>query len=462
MNEPLERIKNVLEAALLAADPEEAVKRSLRMEGESLHAGGAVLPLCPNSRIVAVGGGKGCAPMALALERLLGARLDKGLVNVKRGHTGRGGSTVRFGRAGAVSTPPAALERIELVEASHPFPDEAGREGAARMLALMEELGEDDLAIVLLSGGGSALLTLPPEELSLEAMWGLNAALLASGAEIGEINAVRKHCSRIAGGQLAGACRGRTLALILSDVVGSPLDVIASGPTAPDPTTFADALSVIRKRGLATLVDSSILRRLEAGAKGEVVETPKEGDAAFGRTLNIIIGENRLSITAALKAAKAEGFAPLGLGSAIECEAREMGKAAVGLGLSLARGELEIKPPACIIFGGESTVTIKGRGKGGRNQEAALAAAIALHRKAKPDARMGVFFLGTDGNDGPTDAAGAFATPKTVSQGNVLGLDAAAMLEENDSYSFFNALGSLIVTGPTNTNVNDLAFIFAW
>lgn len=462
MSEPFIPIIKVLEAALRAADPEEAVTRALRMEGETLFAGGEALPLSPSARIVVVGGGKAAAPMAVAIECLLGERLDKGLINVKRGHTGRGGFTVRFGKAGMFPSQVALLGRVEMTEASHPIPDEAGRKGAARILSLMEELGEDDLAIVLLSGGASALLTLPPDGISLEAMRGLNAALLASGAEIGEINAVRKHCSRIAGGQLAAACRGRTLALILSDVVGSPLDVIASGPTSPDPTTFADALTVLRKRGLYALVDSSILNRLEAGAKGEVAETPKEGASAFLRTQNVIIGDNRHSLEAALKSARIEGFAPLGLGSAIECEAREMGKFAAGLGLSLARGELEIKPPACIVFGGEATVTIRGRGKGGRNQEAALAAALVLHRKAEPGTRLGLFFLGTDGNDGPTDAAGAYATPDTVSHGLYLGLDAAAMLENNDSYSFFNALGSLIVTGPTNTNVNDLAFIFAW
>jgi hydroxypyruvate reductase len=312
--------------------------------------------------------------------------------------------------------------------------------------------------VCLISGGGSALATWPVEGVSLADLQVATDALLRSGATINELNAVRKHLDRVKGGgiaRIAGAKRAQVLSLILSDVVGDPLDVIASGPTSPDSTTFADAWKVIESRGLAENIPSAIREHLLAGRRGEIQDTPKPGDALFERVQNVIVGSNRQAAQAAVKRAEELGFNALLLSTFVEGEAREVARVAAALAKEVVRYDQPVKKPACLVWGGETTVTVHGKGKGGRNQELALAAAIAL------DGWNGVLVkaLGTDGTDGPTDAAGAIATGGTVVRARALGIDASVMLADNDAYHFFAPLGDLIITGPTGTNVNDLFFI---
>lgn len=438
------RIWPILRAALRAVEPQEAVRRHLQREGSRLQVGGQTYDLDFYRRVLVIGGGKAGAPMAAALGDILGERITGGLVVVKRGHT----------LAGKQSSSP-----IEIVEAGHPVPDEAGLRGAERMLELLHGLDEQTLVVCLISGGGSALMTLPVVGVSLADLQKLTALLLRCGATINELNAVRKHCSRLKGGQLARLAQPAPLvSLILSDVVGNPLDVIASGPTAPDPTTYRQALGVLEKYGATGEVPPAIVEHLRAGAGGDLAETPKPGDLAFERVQNLVIGSNELAAGAALEEARRLGFAAMLLSTYVEGEAREVGRVFAGLVKGMARHGHPLTPPACIVAGGETTVTMRGQGKGGRNQELALAAAISLSGWEK----VAVVGLATDGNDGPTDSAGAFADGDTVRRGESAGLKAAKYLADNDSYNFFAPLGDLIHTGPTNTNVNDLIFAFAF
>jgi hydroxypyruvate reductase len=308
------------------------------------------------------------------------------------------------------------------------------------------------------------LLPLPVEGVSLDDYRVLTDLLLRCGADIREINAVRKHCSQLQGGGLARlAAPARLAALILSDVVGSPLDVIASGPTVPDRTTFADALAVLDRYEIASQVPVSILGHLRCGAAGDVPDTPKPGDPLFDRVTNVIIGDNERAGRAAVAEAGRQGFQGLLLTTFLQGEAREIGKAVAGLAQGIAWGQSDLKPPTCLVLGGETTVTLHGRGTGGRNQELALAAAIALDGYPLPDGvEIAIVSLATDGTDGPTGAAGAIVTPDTVRRGRALGLDARAALADNDSYYYLGALGDLAITGPTGTNVNDLIFVICW
>ncbi|MCR4406895.1 MAG: glycerate kinase [Anaerolineae bacterium] len=436
-------IATIQAAALAAVAPDAAVKRQLYLEGDVLCAGGRSYPLADYDRIFVVGGGKAGAPMAVAVEAVLGERITAGLVNVKHGYT----------------LPATALSRIQIVEAGHPVPDEAGRQGAEHIAQMLTGLTERDLVLVLISGGGSALLTLPSPGISLSDVQTLTGILLRCGATINEINAVRKHISQIKGGQLARLAHPATVvALILSDVVGNPLDVIASGPTVPDPTTFAEAWAVLERYGITDEVPDSITSRLRAGLAGQVPETPKPGDLVFTRVQNVIVGSNEIAAQAVVDEAREQGFSALLLSTFIEGEAREVARVFAGIAKGMAEHGWPLKPPACLVAGGETTVTIRGRGKGGRNQELALAAALAIHGWQN----VAVVGLATDGTDGPTDAAGAIAWGDTVTRARELGLDAAAYLANNDAYHFFQALGDLIITGPTNTNVNDLIFVFAF
>jgi glycerate 2-kinase len=439
-----ERTWPILQAALDAVKPQEAVRRHLRREGSRLHVGEQVYDLDFYRRVLVIGGGKAGAPMAAALNDILGERIAGGLVIVRRGHTLAG------------EQPTGA---IEIVEAGHPVPDEAGVRGAGRMVALLDGLDERSLVLCVISGGGSALMTLPAPGISLADLQKLTGLLLRCGATIGEMNALRKHCSRLKGGQLARLAQpARLVSLILSDVVGNPLDVIASGPTTPDPTTYGDAYSVLEKYGVVDEVPTSIIEHLRAGARGEIAETPKPGDPAFERVQNLIVGSNELAAKAAVQEAQRLGFAAMLLSTYIEGEAREVGRVFAGLAKGMARHGHPLSPPACIVAGGETTVTIRGQGKGGRNQELALAAALALAGWEK----VALVSLATDGNDGPTDAAGAFVSGATLSRGEEAGLKAGEYLARNDSYNYFAPLGDLIITGPTNTNVNDLIFTFAF
>lgn len=445
--------RHILNAALEAVEPGVAVRRHLRLSSDQMDLlvdqGHRIraYPLRQFERIWVVGGGKAGAPMAAAVAEVLGARLSGGLVVVKYGHT--------LGYTNLCGP-------IRIVEAGHPIPDEAGVSAARAIAELLAAAGEYDLVLCLLSGGGSALMTLPVAGVSLSDLQTLTQILLRCGATIHQINTVRKHLSQLSGGQLARLAWPATMvSLILSDVVGDALDVIASGPSVPDPTTFADAREVLSHYGVWHELPAAIVHHLEAGIAGDVPETPKAGDPVFDRVQNVIVGSNLLAAQAAAQAAQQLGFDTALLTTYLEGEASQVGRVLAGLAKGLARAEAMHPPgqllrrPACLVLGGETTVTLRGDGRGGRNQEMALAAAIALAGWSD----VLVACLATDGTDGPTNSAGAYADGNTLARAAELGLNAQDYLARNDSYHFFERLGDLIVTGPTQTNVNDLALV---
>ncbi len=435
-----EDMMKVLAAALKAVDPAQAVRNCVRREGARLQVGDCAYDLYSYRRILVVGAGKASGPMAQALEEILGDRLAGGVVNVKEGY--------------AVPT-----HRIELIEAAHPVPDESGVRGTERILQLAEEAGADDLVFCLISGGGSALMELPVEDITLDDLQQLTDLLLRSGATINEVNTIRKHISQVKGGGLARAAAPATLiALILSDVVGNPLDFIASGPTVPDTTTFQDAWSLLEKFRLQDAIPQTVRAQLERGLSQEIPDTPKEGDPIFARTASVLVGSNEIAARAALDAATKLGYNSILVTTWVEGEAREVAKVMAGVAKGLIRHHSPLSPPACLIFGGETTVTVRGEGKGGRNQEMALAAALALDGWEN----VAVMAVGTDGTDGPTDAAGGIADGTVLARARALGLDPLAYLDHNDSYHFLQQTGALLVTGPTNTNVNDLILVYAF
>ena len=375
--------------------------------------------------------------MAKAVERVLGSQISGGLINVKYGHT-------------------AKLKRIELNQCGHPDPDEAGVRGAAQIAAIAGQAGERDLVICVISGGASALLPAPAAPVTLAEKQAITRLLLHCGAVIGEINAVRKHISSIKGGQLARlAFPATVISLLLSDVIGDSLDVIGSGPTVADASTFADAQTVLRKYGIDRKAPAAVRERIERGVGGEIPETPKPGDPALSRTQNLVVGSNILAVTAAAAKARELGLRTMVLSTFIEGETRDVARMHAAIARQARVYGQPVRGPACIITGGETTVTIRGDGKGGRNQEFALAAAIDL------DGLDDVLILsgGTDGTDGPTDAAGALADGRTCQRAAKLGLSAKEYLANNDSYHFFEPLGDLLITGPTNTNVMDVRLI---
>ena len=364
--------------------------------------------------------------MGQAAERVLGRSITAGLINVKDRHL-------------------AKLRRIELNECGHPVPDERGVAGAERIAAMAAGAGRNDLVLCLISGGASALLPLPASPITLEEKQQMTRLLLDCGADIHELNAVRKHLSRIKGGQLARlASPARVEALMLSDVIGDDLDTIGSGPTAPDASTFAMVAEIFEKYGLTGSIPESIAGRIAGGVRGEIAETPKAGDPCFTRVHNTIVGSNRLALAAAARRARALGFRTTVLSSSIEGETREIARMHAAIAS-------DARPGTCFITGGETTVTIKGSGLGGRNQEFVLAAAIDI--AGRPD--IVVLSAGTDGSDGPTDAAGAIADGDTLRRNP----EAARYLTANDSYHYFESLDDLIITGPTNTNVMDIHVI---
>lgn len=438
-----EAIQAVQRAALAAVEPIAAVRRHVQRRGDRLVVAGQVYDLAAVERVWVVGGGKAATAMTAALYAVLGERLSGGLVVTKHGH----------------ADPNLDTGPVEVVEAGHPLPDEAGVDGARRLADLLTGATRRDLVLTVLSGGGSALLTLPASGLSLADLQATTDLLLRCGATIVELNAVRKHLSQIKGGWLARlAGQAPVVSLILSDVVGDPLDVIASGPTTPDPTTFAAAWAVLERYDLIERTPAATRGRLRAGMEGRVAETPKPGASLFQRVQNVIVGSNRLAAAAAVQAARGWNLNALLLSTFVEGEAREVARVAAALAKELVHHDRPVACPACLVWGGETTVTVRGRGQGGRNQELALAAALAM------EGLPGVVLvaLGTDGTDGPTDAAGAVATGQSVTRARALGLDPLAHLENNDAYPFFDALGDLLRTGPTGTNVNDLLLLFAF
>lgn len=435
-----ERALPVLSAALEAVDPFGAVARALSRQGNRLKLGERIYDLGQIERVLVVGAGKAAAPMVRAVEDVLADRLSDGVVNVKRGHA-------------------EPTRRVRLQEAGHPIPDQAGLEGTSRIVELVEGATGKDLVLCLITGGGSALLQLPAAGISLEDTQRLTDSMLRAGATINELNAVRKHLSQVTGGGLARLAQpAAVVSLLLSDVVGNPLEVIASGPTAPDSSTFADAASILGRLGLWNDLPPSIRTRLEQGCRGEIADTPRAGDPLFENVQNVLVASNELAARAALGAAEQQGFQALLLSTYVEGEAREVGKVIAALAREVAASGQPLPRPCCLVAGGETTVTVRGQGKGGRNQELALSAALKI--AGLEDVLVAA--LATDGNDGPTEAGGALVDGSTIERARALGLDAHAALAENDSYPFFDALGDLIMTGPTNTNVNDLTFVFAF
>ncbi len=429
----------IFHAGLRAVEPGHAVKKYCRVEDERLVVGNATYNLSELDNIFVIGAGKGSAPMASVMEDLLGEKIRQGIVNVKYGHV-------------------TETCRIKLIQAGHPVPDKEGQHGASSILNLAKDAGKNDLLLCLISGGGSALLPLPIPGVTLDDKQNMIKILLSCGAAIDETNALRKHTSMIKGGGLAKAAYPATLvSLILSDVVGDRLDVIASGPTVPDLSTFADCMNIIDKYNIKNKLPQNIVRHIEAGIAGKTQETPKSGDPAFARTHNLIIGNNMGAILAAKQEAEILNYNTLILSSMIEGETRHVAKVHSAIAKEILKTGYPLPPPACILSGGETTVTITGTGKGGRNQEFALAAAQAI---AGHD-NIVVLSGGTDGNDGPTDAAGAVVDNTTLQKAEALGLNTLRFLSNNDSYHFFEKTGDLLITGPTNTNVMDLRIILA-
>lgn len=444
--EALRDAHSIFQAGLERVDPLKMMERVLSLTGHTLRVAtesqSFSYDLTRYRRILVLGAGKASARMALGLERLLGERISGGVVAVKEGHLEQ-------------------LTRVRLVEASHPVPDARSAAAAEAVLDLARQAGADDLVIVLISGGGSAILAAPWCEggrgLTLGDKQEVTKALLGCGATIQEINCVRKKLSRIKGGRLAQALgQAELLSLILSDVIGDDLDAIASGLTVPDGTSCADASAIVERYGLAGKLPPEAEAILRDGANGLIKDTPKVDDPAFDNSRTVLIGTNQQALLAARDRARELGYNTLLLTSHLTGEAREMAYLFLGLAKDITAHGLPVKRPACVIAGGETTVTLRGDGKGGRNQEMALAYLAAYDRSPK-DAGDAVFLAAsTDGSDGPTDATGAFASPAILEQGRRLGLEPSAFLARNDAYHYFDALGRLLKTGPTNTNVCDI------
>ena len=389
------------------------------------------VPGPPRGRTVVVGAGKAAGAMARAVEDAWPASAPlEGVVITRYGHG-------------------MPTSRIRVVEAGHPVPDERGEAAAREILALASGLGPDDLLLALVSGGGSALLSLPADGITMADLKAVTRALLASGAPIQDMNTVRKHLSAIQGGRLAAATRARVVSLIVSDVTGDDPTHIASGPTAPDPTTFADAIEILARFGVEP--PGAVSRRLEAGRAGQLPETPKPADAVFARTENRVIATAQGSLESAGRFFEAHGIAALIVGDSVTGESREIAKVFAAFARQLRVRAHPSRPPVAVISGGETTVTLKGGGRGGRCSEFLLSLAIELSGLEDTWALA----ADTDGIDGSEDNAGAIVTPDTLARARAASLDARRLLAGNDAYRFFSALGDLVVTGPTRTNVND-------
>jgi hydroxypyruvate reductase len=415
--DPRELLIGSFHAAVAAADPLKILPQHL--------------PAPPRGRTLVIGAGKAGASMAQAVERHWPAAAAlEGVVITRHGHG-------------------LPTGRISVIEAGHPVPDEAGESGAREILRRVKTLGPDDLLLALISGGGSALLSLPMEGVGMPALKATTKELLRCGARIEEINTVRKHLSAIQGGRLAAACRAPVLSLVISDVTGDDPTHIASGPCAPDPTTYADAIAVLER--YAVKASAEVSRHLKRGSEGAIPETPKPGDPLFSRVENRVVATARLALAAAEEFFRSWRIQTTNLGDRITGEASEVARAQEALARRIARGGDPLKPPIAIVSGGECTVTVRGGGRGGRNAEFLLSLAIGL------DGLSGVQAIAcdTDGIDGSEDNAGAVLLPDSLARASQRGVDARRMLADNDGYGFFSALGDLVVTGPTRTNVND-------
>ncbi|MEA4909977.1 MAG: DUF4147 domain-containing protein [Anaerolineaceae bacterium] len=436
-----QQIRAVLQASLKAADPYRAVQAALVRRGEDLYVGGERYALGDFKRVLLTGFGKAGVAMAQAAVEILGERVTDSAVIVKH-------------LPGAVP----GLEGIHFYPGNHPVPGEDSVRSTQALLRLVEGCTAEDLVICLVSGGGSALFTAPVEDVSLDSLQQLTQRLLASGADINEINAIRKHLDQVKGGGLAGqAYPAQVVALVLSDVVGSPLDVIASGPTVADRSTLDDVDHILEKYRLGGHLPGEVEAYLRK-ARTQGWETPKPGDARLARTNTQVVASNALAAQAAVEAARAQGFHAGLLSTRVTGEAAVVGGLLAGILCELAGGDGILPRPACLVAGGETTVTLRGDGLGGRNLETALGAVQGLEGVEK----VALITLATDGEDGPSGAAGAVVTGETWSRARALELDPAAALGRNDSRPFFALLEDLLVTGPTGTNVNDLAFLVAY
>jgi glycerate 2-kinase len=434
--------KAIFSKALTAVDPSNILKDririqrgrlSIKMEGDSEK----VFDLGAFDKIFVVGSGKASNAMAQAIEEIFGNRLTKGVITTKYGHL-------------------LPLKKTKIIEAGHPIPDQKGYEGAKKIQRMLKESGPKDLVIFLLSGGGSALLPFPAGHINLKEKQEVTQLLLDCGADIKEINTIRKHISMIKGGWLAKwAYPSTVIGFILSDVVGDQLDVVGSGPTVPDLSTFEEAWEILKKYDLLKEISLSIQKHLQSGKEGKVEETPKPGEVVFEKVYNSLIGSNILALLEAKKEAESLGLNAVILSSSIEGETREAARFHTAVAKEVISSENPIPRPACILSGGETTVTIKGNGLGGRNQEFVLAGALEISGIEKVVILSG----GTDGSDGPTDATGALADHTTVQRAKTMGLNPKAHLENNDAYPFFQKLGDLLITGPTHTNVMDVRIV---
>ncbi|MBU1318561.1 MAG: glycerate kinase [candidate division Zixibacteria bacterium] len=431
-------IDSIILQAIRSADPGNAVRNKLSRDGSIVIAGTRQLDLDDYSSLSVIAGGKGACSMARAAEDILGSRIAGGLVCTKHGYAD-------------------TLKVLPVLEAGHPIPDKMSVRCADSAIEIASRLTNQDLLLVLLSGGASAVWCSPVQGVSLQDKQAVTSSLLSCGATIHEVNTVRKHLSRIKGGRLAeGAHPAAIITLVLSDVTGDDLTSISSGPTVPDPNTFRDAMGVIGRYDIAASIPGSALDHIQRGVIGEAPETPKPGDRSFENDYQIIVGSNSIARAAAADCGRSLGYNTVVIPDPIIGEARDAAVRLCGLAEQIASGKGLVEPPALIVAGGETTVTITGNGKGGRNQEMALAAAIELERLKN----VTFVSFGTDGTDGPTDAAGAIADSDTIRKANAVGFNAQAYLANNDSYHFFQKLGDLIVTGPTGTNVMDIQLVF--
>ena len=440
----LAKIYHILNSALNAVDPYRAILENVRRDNKRLFINNNRFNLNKFNSIYIIGAGKAGAPMARAIEDILGQTITKGVVVIKQHSPQQSNSTTN---------------KIKLRTASHPIPNQAGVQGTSEILQLLDKATENDLVLCLISGGGSALLTAPVPSISLDDLQIMTKQLLTCGATIHEINTLRKHLSLVKGGGIAKhAAPAQIISLILSDVVGDPLDVIASGPTSPDSTTYSDCINILRKYDLYNAIPKSIQTYINAGNQGDYPETPKPKDPIFNRIINLIVGNNLIAAKAAQKQAQAEGFNALIFSTEIQGEAREVGKVLAAVAKQITKSNDPVPRPACIVFGGETTVTVRGQGLGGRNLELALSTVSEVAGLED----IAIITLATDGDDGPTHTAGAIVTGETYTRAKKRGLDPIKYLINNDSYHFFEPLGNLLIPGLTETNVNDLAFIFAF
>ena len=426
-------LKKLIGQGLAAVDAHAAVARAISRQGEELVIGRRRYDLRRYGRVVVVGAGKATASMARVVEQKLGPRLQSGFVVVKYDHG-------------------LPTKQIVVAEAGHPIPDHSGQRAAARLCAMAADLGRRDLLIVLLSGGASSLLPAPVAGVTLADKQRTTQELLRCGASILEINTVRKHLSRIKGGRLAELTDATIVTLILSDVLGDDLSAIASGPTAPDPTTYHDAVAILKRYCIWQVIPQRVRRHLARGCRGFVSETPKPGSSLFRRVHYHIVGSNDIAVSAVTRAAREAGFRTLVHRPALTGEAREEGKRFGTLARNMVREDKPLQKPCCVVAGGETTVTVTGKGTGGRAQEFAAAAALEIAGLTN----VWTVAIGTDGTDGPTDAAGAVVDGHTVARAQRLSVDLKSALKRHNTYPALKTLQQLIITGPTGTNVNDL------